>query len=112
MLPWIYGTHPMPRVLACRRVQAVLAGGADPKDVLVRCADPTSTACMQARLGDVRVVGAGRVEGAAEVQAEGAGRRRGVGVVGYIGALVSRRSLSRAAGCLTRSCRGGREARV
>ena len=37
-----------------RRVQDVLAGGADPKDVLVLCADPTSAARMQAELGVVR----------------------------------------------------------
>ena len=58
-----------------QRVQAVLAGGADPKDVLVLCADPTSAARMQAELGVVRaggvgqVAGAGRAEDAARVAA-------------------------------------------
>ena len=42
-----------------QRVQAVLAGGTDPKDVLVLCADPTSAARMQAELGVVRAEGAG-----------------------------------------------------
>ena len=41
-----------------QRVKAVLAGGADPKDVLVLCADPTSAARMQAELGAVRAEGA------------------------------------------------------
>ena len=57
-----------------QRVQAVLAGGADPKDVLVLCADPTSAARMQAELGVVRA--GGDVETLAELgasQAEGAG---------------------------------------
>ena len=59
-----------------QRVQAVLAGGVDPKDVLVLCADPTSAARMQAELGVARVEGAGqaagavRVEGAVETLAE------------------------------------------
>ena len=56
-----------------QRVQAVLAGGTDPKDVLVLCADPTSAARMQAELGVARVEGA--VETLAELgvsQAEGA----------------------------------------
>ena len=56
-----------------QRVQDVLAGGADPKDVLVLCADPTSAARMQAELGVARVEGA--VETLAELgvsQAEGA----------------------------------------
>lgn len=57
-----------------QRVEDVLAGGADPKDVLVLCADPTSAARMQAELGAARVEGA--VETLAELgasQAEGAG---------------------------------------
>ena len=41
-----------------QRVQDALAGGADPKDVLVICADPTSAARMQAELGVARVEGA------------------------------------------------------
>ena len=56
-----------------QRVQDVLAGGADPKDVLVLCADPTSAARMQAELGAARAGGA--VETLAELgasQAEGA----------------------------------------
>ena len=59
-----------------QRVKGVLAGGADPKDVLVLCADPTSAARMQAELGVARVEGAGqaagavRVEGAVETLAE------------------------------------------
>ena len=60
-----------------QRVQDVLACGADPKDVLVLCADPTSAARMQAELGVVRAEGAGgqvasaaRVEGAGETLAE------------------------------------------
>lgn len=60
-----------------QRVQDVLAGGADPKDVLVLCADPTSAARMQAELGVARAEGAGgqvagavRVEGAVETLAE------------------------------------------
>lgn len=57
-----------------QRVQAVLAGGVDPKDVLVLCADPTSAARMQAELG------AARVEGAVETLAEwGAVRVEGAG---------------------------------
>ncbi len=64
-----------------QRVQAVLAGGADPKDVLVLCADPTSAARIQAELGVVRAEGtvetlaergAVRVEGA-DGQVAGAG---------------------------------------
>ena len=56
-----------------QRVQAVLAGGADPKDVLVLCADPTSAARMQAELGVVRVEGAdGTLAGLGVSQAEGA----------------------------------------
>ena len=64
-----------------QRVQDVLAGGADPKDVLVLCADPTSAARMQAELGVARAEGAGetlaelgavRVEGA-DGQVAGAG---------------------------------------
>ena len=57
-----------------QRVQAVLAGGADSKDVLVLCADPTSAARMQAELAAVRAEGAGevRVDGTGEVRAEGA----------------------------------------
>ena len=64
-----------------RRVQDVLAGGADPKDVLVLCADPTSAARMQAELGVVRAGdavgtlaerGVSQVEGA-DGQVEGAG---------------------------------------
>lgn len=58
-----------------QRVQAVLVGGADPKDVLVLCADPTSAARMQAELGVARAGGAGQAEGAGE--AEGAGRAEG-----------------------------------
>ena len=51
-----------------QRVKDVLAGGADPKDVLVLCADPTSAARMQAELGVARVEGAdGQVAGAGEV---------------------------------------------
>ena len=60
-----------------RRVRAVLAGGADPKDVLVLCADPTSAARMQAMLGDVQAEGAGRDAGAE--RAEGAARAEGAG---------------------------------
>lgn len=67
-----------------QRVQAVLAGGADPKDVLVLCADPTSAARMQAELGVVRAEGA--VETLAErgaVRVEGAdGQVAGAGEVG------------------------------
>ena len=56
-----------------QRVQDVLAGGADSKDVLVLCADPTSAARMQAELGVARAEGA--VETLAElgtVRVEGA----------------------------------------
>ena len=72
-----------------QRVQAVLAGGADPKDVLVLCADPTSAARMQAELGVARVEGddetlaergAVRVEGAGG-QVAGAVRVAGAGEV-------------------------------
>lgn len=67
-----------------RRVQDVLAGGADPKDVLVLCADPTSAARMQAELGVARAEGA--VETPAErgaVRVEGAGGQvAGAGEVG------------------------------
>ena len=38
-----------------QRVEDALAGGADSKDVLVLCADPTSAARMQAELGVARV---------------------------------------------------------
>ena len=51
-----------------QRVKDVLAGGADPKDVLVLCADPTSAARMQAELGVARVEGAGQAADAGEVQ--------------------------------------------
>ena len=78
-----------------QRVQDVLAGGADPKDVLVLCADPTSAARMQAELGVVRAggdvetlaeLGAVRVEGAdgqvaGAVRAAGAARGAGAGQV-------------------------------
>ena len=72
-----------------RRVQDVLAGGADPKDVLVLCADPTSAARMQAELGVARAEGAvetlaeldvSRVEGA-DGQVAGAARGAGAGEV-------------------------------
>lgn len=72
-----------------QRVQAVLAGGADPKDVLVLCADPTSAARMQAELGVARAEGAVetpaergavRVEGA-DGQVAGAARAAGAGEV-------------------------------
>lgn len=62
-------------------VEDVLAGGADSKDVLVLCADPTSAARMQAELGAVRAGDAvetlaercaSRVEGA-DGQVAGAG---------------------------------------
>ena len=56
-----------------QRVQDVLAGGADPKDVLVLCADPTSAARMQAELGVVRVEGAdGTLAERGAVRVEGA----------------------------------------
>ena len=65
-----------------QRVQDVLAGGADPKDVLVLCADPTSAARMQAKLGVARVEGAGQAAGAVETLAElGAVRVEGAGQV-------------------------------
>ena len=83
-----------------QRVQAVLAGGADPKDVLVLCADPTSAARMQVELGVVRVGGAdgtlaelgvsqvegadGQVAGAVETLAE-----RGVSQVEGAGQVAS-----------------------
>lgn len=57
-----------------QRVQAVLAGGADSKDVLVLCADPTSAARMQAELAAARVEGAGQAAGAG--WAEGTGEVR------------------------------------
>lgn len=57
-----------------QRVQAVLAGGADSKDVLVLCADPTSAARMQAELDAVRAEDAGQVAGAG--WAEGTGEVR------------------------------------
>ena len=77
-----------------QRVQAVLAGGADPKDVLVLCADPTSAARMQAELGVVRVEGAGQAAGAVRVegadgQVAGAVRVAGAGEV-QVGPDVNR----------------------
>lgn len=72
-----------------QRVQDVLAGGTDPKDVLVLCADPTSAARMQAELGAVRAGGdvetlakrgAVRVEGA-DGQVAGPARVAGAGEV-------------------------------
>ena len=57
-----------------QRVQAVLAGGADSKDVFVLCADPTSAARMQAELDAVRAEGAGEAAGAG--WAEGTGEVR------------------------------------
>ena len=72
-----------------QRVEDVLASGADPKDVLVLCADPTSAARMQAELGVVRAGGdvetlaergAVRVEGA-DGQVAGAARAAGAGWV-------------------------------
>ena len=72
-----------------QRVQDVLAGGADPKDVLVLCADPTSAARMQAELGVVWAGGAVetlaergavRVEGA-DGQVAGVARAAGAGWV-------------------------------
>ena len=72
-----------------QRVRAVLAGGADPKDVLVLCADPTSVARMQVELGVVRAegdvetlaeLGASQVEGAGG-QVAGAARGAGAGWV-------------------------------
>ena len=57
-----------------QRVQAVIAGGADSKDVLVLCADPTSAARMQAELDAVRAEGAGQAAGAG--WAEGTGEVR------------------------------------
>ena len=57
-----------------QRVQAVLAGGADSKDVLVLCADPTSAARMQAELAAARAEGAGEAAGAG--WAEGTGEVR------------------------------------
>ena len=70
-------------------VEDVLAGGADPKDVLVLCADPTSAARMQAELGVARAGGAvetpaergvSQVEGA-DGQVAGAARAAGAGEV-------------------------------
>ena len=57
-----------------QRVQAVLAGGADSKDVLVLCADPTSAARMQAELAAARAEGAGEAAGVG--WAEGTGEVR------------------------------------
>ena len=57
-----------------QRVQAVLAGGVDSKDVLVLCADPTSAARMQAELDAARAEGAGQAAGAG--WAEGTGEVR------------------------------------
>ncbi len=57
-----------------QRVQAVLAGGADSKDVLVLCADPTSAARMQAELDAARAEGADEAAGAG--WAEGTGEVR------------------------------------
>lgn len=57
-----------------QRVQAVLAGGTDSKDVLVLCADPTSAARMQAELAAARAEGAGEAAGAG--WAEGTGEVR------------------------------------
>ena len=57
-----------------QRVQDVIAGGADSKDVLVLCADPTSAARMQAELAAVRAEGAGQAAGAG--WAEGTGEVR------------------------------------
>lgn len=54
-----------------QRVQAVLAGGADSKDVLVLCADPTSAARMQAELAAVRAEGAGEAAGAGWTEGTG-----------------------------------------
>lgn len=80
-----------------RRVKGVLAGGADPKDVLVLCADPTSAARMQAELGVARVEGADgtlakrgtvRVEGA-DGQVAGVARAAGAGEV-QVGPDVNR----------------------
>lgn len=79
-----------------QRVQAVLADGADPKDVLVLCADPTSAARMQAELGVARAEGAvetlaergvSQVEGADDqvasaARAAGAVRAAGAGEAG------------------------------
>ena len=72
-----------------QRVKDVLAGGTDPKDVLVLCADPTSAAHMQAELGVVRAEGAvetlaergvSQVEGADD-QVASAARAAGAGEV-------------------------------
>lgn len=54
-----------------QRVQAVLAGGADSKDVLVLCADPTSAARMQAELDAARAEGAGEAAGAGWTEGTG-----------------------------------------
>ena len=76
-----------------QRVKGVLAGGADPKDVLVLCADPTSAARMQAELGVAREegadgtlaeLGAVRVEGA-DGQVAGAGRAEDAARVAGVG---------------------------
>ena len=80
-----------------QRVEDVLASGADPKDVLVLCADPTSAARMQAELGVVRAGGdvetlaergAVRVEGA-DGQVAGAARGADAGKV-QVGPDVNR----------------------
>ena len=80
-----------------QRVQDVLAGGADPKDVLVLCADPTSAARMQAELGVARAggadetlaeLGASQAEGA-DGQVAGAVRAAGAGEV-QVGPDVNR----------------------
>ena len=67
-----------------QRVQDVFADGADPKDVLVLCADPTSAARMQAELGVARTGDA--VETLAELdvsRVEGAdGKVAGAGEAG------------------------------
>lgn len=77
-----------------QRVQAVLAGGADSKDVLVLCADPTSAARMQAELGVVRAEGAdGQVAGAVETLAE-----RGVSQVEGADGQVARAARAAGAG--------------
>lgn len=67
-----------------QRVQAVLAGGTDPKDVLVLCADPTSAARMQAELGVARAEGAaGTLAERGAVRVEGAdGQVAGAGEAG------------------------------
>ena len=95
-----------------QRVEDVLAGGADPKDVLVLCADPTSAARMQTELGAVRVEGAvetlaelgvSRVEGAdgqvaSAGRAEDAARVAGVGEAGDAPEVQVELDISRAEG--------------